>query len=239
MAGQEEAAKLFEDNIRLVAYATRGMVKSDDSFQDACVSFWQYCCRWVEGDRPDCAFSTGAIQSIRWGMSRVYEGTQQGKRNRRRKALREKFDNLKNDFANERVSASSMRESVSEIAAETGLLNLLDEDHVVYLSETSRWTDVETGGIVEFPIENQLIDNDSDFASDLCDKLTYKTLADCHWNLHGYTEGEIIMMRFGLDGEPPKTQEEISRYLGVTKSRVGQIEARALDRLRPLIMKKL
>jgi RNA polymerase primary sigma factor len=42
----------------------------------------------------------------------------------------------------------------------------------------------------------------------------------------------VIKLRYGLDGDPdPKSLEEISRVLGVTRERVRQIEANALSRL--------
>ncbi len=42
----------------------------------------------------------------------------------------------------------------------------------------------------------------------------------------------VIKLRYGLDGDPdPKSLEEISRVLGVTRERVRQIEGQALSRL--------
>jgi RNA polymerase primary sigma factor len=42
----------------------------------------------------------------------------------------------------------------------------------------------------------------------------------------------ILAARHGLDGEPPRTLQEIGRSLGLTRQAVQQAEARALTRLR-------
>ena len=45
-------------------------------------------------------------------------------------------------------------------------------------------------------------------------------------------EKDVVRMRFGLDGEQPRTLEEVGKRLGVTRERVRQIEARTMAKLR-------
>ncbi|HDS08604.1 MAG TPA: RNA polymerase sigma factor RpoD, partial [Firmicutes bacterium] len=47
-----------------------------------------------------------------------------------------------------------------------------------------------------------------------------------------HREGEIIKLRFGLDGDSAKTLEEVGEIFKVTRERVRQIEAKALRKLR-------
>ncbi len=48
-------------------------------------------------------------------------------------------------------------------------------------------------------------------------------------------ERTILLMRYGLDGSPPRTLEQISRKIGRTRERVRQIQKRALAKLRTQI----
>ena len=44
-------------------------------------------------------------------------------------------------------------------------------------------------------------------------------------------EAEIIRLRFGLAGNESQTLEEVGRRFGITRERVRQIEAAALNKL--------
>ena len=48
----------------------------------------------------------------------------------------------------------------------------------------------------------------------------------------GIREQEILKMRFGLDDGISHTLEEVGKKFGVTRERIRQIEAKALDKIR-------
>ena len=45
-------------------------------------------------------------------------------------------------------------------------------------------------------------------------------------------EREIIVLRYGLMGYEPKTQREVARHLGISRSYVSRIEKKALATLK-------
>ena len=53
-------------------------------------------------------------------------------------------------------------------------------------------------------------------------------------NKLGHREQCVILLRFGLSGEPPVTLEEIGKRLGLTRERVRQIQNKAMGQLRNL-----
>jgi len=50
----------------------------------------------------------------------------------------------------------------------------------------------------------------------------------------GERERRVLVLRYGLDDDEPKTLEEIGRRLGLTRERIRQIQAEALRRLASL-----
>ncbi|WP_028951011.1 sigma-70 family RNA polymerase sigma factor [Sulfurihydrogenibium subterraneum] len=51
-------------------------------------------------------------------------------------------------------------------------------------------------------------------------------------------EREIIKLRYGLEGQDPKTLEEVGEMLGISRERVRQLEQRALKKLKAAALKK-
>jgi len=48
-------------------------------------------------------------------------------------------------------------------------------------------------------------------------------------------EAKVLKMRFGLNGARPMTLEEVGKEFGVTRERIRQIEAKALERIRQMV----
>ncbi len=45
-------------------------------------------------------------------------------------------------------------------------------------------------------------------------------------------EKYIITLRYGLDGQPPRTQREVAEQCGISRSYVSRLEKKALEKLR-------
>jgi len=45
-------------------------------------------------------------------------------------------------------------------------------------------------------------------------------------------EQQVIYLRYGLDGNPPKRQREVAEITGLSRSYISRIEKRALQKLR-------
>jgi RNA polymerase primary sigma factor len=51
-------------------------------------------------------------------------------------------------------------------------------------------------------------------------------------------ERRILSARFGLEGESPKTLEEVGRKFGVTRERIRQLQNGALSKLRRALQRR-
>ena len=103
------------------------------------------------------------------------------------------------------------------------LVRLIDVPREAYLS---RWQIKKLGWVP------RALPQGPDDASDLEERLKEVL------SILNPREKEVITMRFGLDGSRPMTQGEVARELGPTRSRIDQIEAKALRKLRRLSRSK-
>jgi len=85
-------------------------------------------------------------------------------------------------------------------------------------------------------------DDNTEFGEIIGDERAQTPLEQlAHKNMHGQLDGllevlderehKIIDARFGLNGQKPKTLEEVGQEFGVTRERIRQIEVRAFEKL--------
>ena len=78
----------------------------------------------------------------------------------------------------------------------------------------------------------EILENDEKNIEDAIDlKFKVAELYKKMKNVLGSREKQIIEMRFGLDGNKPKTQREIAKMLNISRSYVSRIETKAIEKL--------
>ena len=70
------------------------------------------------------------------------------------------------------------------------------------------------------------------------DDVDRKLLFDAMQHL-SQRERQIITMRFGLDGQPERTQKEVADHLGISQSYISRLEKRIISRLKKEILRLL
>ena len=82
----------------------------------------------------------------------------------------------------------------------------------------------------------EVLENDERNIEETVDiKLKIKKLYDKMKNVLKEREKVIIEARFGLDGTKPKTQKEIAKFMGISRSYVSRIESKAIEKLNKAI----
>lgn len=87
--------------------------------------------------------------------------------------------------------------------------------------------DEEDSTLEEFIKEEKILSSDQETARKLLADQIEEILKDLFPK-----EQKILRMRFGLSGEIPHTLEEVGKEFGVTRERIRQIEAKALEKIR-------
>jgi RNA polymerase primary sigma factor len=229
-AGDEEAKKrLIECNLRLVMSITRHYTKAGVPLLDLIQEGNLGLIRAVEKFDYKMGFklSTYATWWIRQSITRAL--ADQGRTIRLPVHVAEQVRRL---MRARRVLAQKLNRdpTVAELAAESGF----PEKRVQELLD-----------LVEDPVslETPVGDGESlygDLIEDLnvkaphattAEKLRSTELADALQRLNPRMR-HVLQRRFGLDGRPSETLEEVGAGLGITRERVRQLESRALRELR-------
>ncbi len=76
-----------------------------------------------------------------------------------------------------------------------------------------------------------IISVDDTIAEDIDKKINIKRAQELIGSILNRREREIVVMRFGLDGNDPLTQREVASRLNISRSYVSRIEKGAMDKL--------
>lgn len=78
----------------------------------------------------------------------------------------------------------------------------------------------------------EVISEEGDLMEQLADRETAQQLRRAVDTCLSQQERQVILLRYGLDGQTPKRQREVAQITGISRSYVSRIEKRALEKLR-------
>lgn len=127
---------------------------------------------------------------------------------------------------------------IEEIAAEMGV----SADKIKFLFEANRdplSLDNRVNDEDDATVGDLVADHSAEMPGDSIIKEDNKKQVIAVLDTLSEREKEVMMMRFGLEDDTPKTLEEIGKHFGVTRERIRQIETKALRKLRNPIRSKM
>ena len=77
-----------------------------------------------------------------------------------------------------------------------------------------------------------VVAEDCDLFEKICSREMANRLRDAMQTCLTDQERQVVVLRYGLDGETPKRQREVAQHTGISRSYVSRIEKRALEKLR-------
>ena len=227
----DEAAKrkLIESNLRLVMSITRNYTKAGVPLLDLIQEGNLGLIRAVEKFDYKMGFklSTYATWWIRQAVTRAL--AEQGRTIRLPVHVAEQVRRV---MRGRRVLAQKLNRdpSTDEIAAETGFTPARVQELLELVQDpVSLETPVGDGE----SLYGDMVEDTKTAGPDVetSDRLRATELAAALDRLNPRMR-RVLAQRFGLDGQAPKTLEEVGAGLGITRERVRQLEARALRELR-------
>jgi RNA polymerase primary sigma factor len=228
--GDNEARdRMVRANLRLVVNIARGYTGKGLGLQDLIEEGNLGLLRAVEGFDPsmNTRFSTYASYWIKQSIKRAVINT--GKTIRIpaymnellvkwRRATAKLQDKLGRTPTNEEIASSLNlpKKKLSIIKKAIRIYNASPQTHPTEGGRSIDETLMDNNALT--PETNIVMEDDLQQVMELLSKMDRR-------------EAAVLRLRFGLDGEEPKTLKEIGECLGLTRERVRQIESEALNKL--------
>jgi RNA polymerase primary sigma factor len=224
---------MIESNLRLVVNIAKRYVNRGFQLQDLIEEGNVGLIKSVERFKASkgCKFSTYATYWIRQSIERAIANQS----NIVRLPIHVSADIAKMSRATRELLALLNREpTINELAEKTGLTGRYLKKLTTINRKSCPIDSVLPDG-TEHSLLERLTDDTQPSPMDLIDEARRIDRVRRWLDRLNDNESGIIRLRFGLDGDVPRTLESIGRVFGVTRERVRQIEVRALDKLKKII----
>ncbi len=235
--GDKEAKKrLIEANLRLVIniakqYMNKGL-PLEDLIEEGNIGLMKAVERFKVS--KGCKFSTYATYWIRQAMERAI-------------ANQSNIVRLPVHVTNDIIRMLKIqRELMKSLGREPSIREIAEAMHVTgrYIRKLMTMTSKNLS--LETPLpedrEHSLMDviEDDKMPSpiEIVEDLDIKEKIEEWLNLLSDIERRVIILRYGLHDQSPKTLEAIGKIFGLTRERIRQIEIRAIERLRKILDKR-
>lgn len=228
--------RMIESNLRLVINIARRYINRGLTFQDLIEEGNIGLIKAVERFKPSkgCRFSTYATYWIRQSIERAIAN----QANVVRLPIHVTNDILR--------MLKTNRELIMELKREPSVRELSERMHTSgryvrklllmsqkNLSLEAFFREDSTQSLIDV-----IEDDTHPTPMELIDEMMIREKIDEWLGVLNDVERDVVVLRFGLHGETPQTLDYIGRRFGVTRERIRQIEARAIGKLKGIVLKR-